>query len=118
MIIMGDFNGHIAGRYHEHTNSNGQDLIDFAQHWQLTLLPNDKPTYRGRGKDPTLVDYVMTSPELEEYMISHAVYDSAISADHMALTTNMRPSQQMTVKSKGKRLRTNRLENPKIAIKF
>ena len=51
-------------------------------------------------------------------MISHAVYDSAISADHITLITNMKPSPQMTVKSKGKRLRTNRLKDPKIALQL
>ena len=51
-------------------------------------------------------------------MISHAVYDSAISADHLALITNMKPSPHMTMKSKGKRLRTNRLKDPKIAHQF
>ena len=39
LLVMGDFNGHIEGWYSDHTNTNGQALIDFAEYWGLEILP-------------------------------------------------------------------------------
>ena len=48
VILMGDFNGHIRGWTSDHTNSNGQALIDFANYWRLKILPNNTATFTGR----------------------------------------------------------------------
>ena len=61
VIIMGDLNGHIAGRYHTETNYNRQELLDFTYRWNLNLLTNNHLTFRGRNGEPSLVDYAMIS---------------------------------------------------------
>ena len=119
MIVMGDFNGHIEGWYSNHTNTNGQALIDFAEYWELEILPNNQPTFRGRNGDPTCVDYVLIPRNMNGYIKGHAVYsDSAISSDHIPLITQVLPTPDMTRKPRRNRLRTHQLRDPKIAKKF
>ena len=84
----------------------------------MTILPNNLYTFRGRNGDPTFVDYVLVSKEIESYVQNHTVYDSAVASDHRTLITNVRPTPDMTVKNKPKRLKTHKLADPKIAKEF
>lgn len=59
VILMGDFNGHIRGWTSDLTNTNGQALIDFANYWQLEILPNNTATFTGRHGQETCTDYVL-----------------------------------------------------------
>lgn len=119
MLIMGDFNGHIEGWFSDHTNTNGQALIDFAEYWNLEILPNNQPTFRGRNGDPTCVDYVLIQKDLQAYIKGHATHPSSpISSDHIPLITQILPTPDMTRKQRRNRLKTNRLSDPKIAAKF
>lgn len=118
MVIMGDLNGHIAGGFHNQTNKNGQAILDFAAHWDMEILHNNQATFRGRHGNPSLVDYVLITREITRNVQSHTIYDTAITSDHSMLITNLKPTSNMTVKPRSKRLKTHRLRDPKIAKEY
>lgn len=104
IIIMGDLNGHIAGRYHTETNYNGQELLDFTYQWNLNLLPNSHWTFRGRHGEPSLVDYTMISQEISTYVTKHHVSPDLQYSDHIPLITYVEPTPNMTIQPQKKRI--------------
>ena len=71
---MGDFNGHIVGWSSSNSNKNGKALLQFADQWNLEILPNSEIIFTGRHGEETCIDYALIPRDNQIAAKGHGVW--------------------------------------------